>query len=392
MYMKNETYKRLVCFVMIACMLTALSVAPASADTMELNCKSAILMDASTGKIIYEKNSHEKLPPASVTKVMTMLLIMEAIDSGKISFDDKVTISRNADSRSTEGTKLLLDEGEVRTVKELMYGIAVESANDACIAMAEHISGSQEEFVALMNKRAQELGMSDTTFKNANGLPSSGHATSAHDIAVMSRELVKHDKVFEFIGKYTIILHVGKKNDVKRELFNKNKMVRFYNDVDGIKTGWTNEAMYCISLTAKRNNLRLISVILGAPSVPIRNVAARKLIDYGFANYSNIDIVKQGDKVKELKIAKGDTDKLFAVAGENVSVLLLKGEDKNVTKTVNLPASLVAPIEKGQKIGELVLVKDNQEVGRYPLVSDRKVERASFFNNLKKAVQYWIGK
>lgn len=366
--------------------------APVSSDdTMELNCKSAILIDATTGRVIYEKNAHEALPPASVTKIMTMLLTMEALDSGKITLDDKVTISKQASSRSTKGTMLLLDEGEVRTVKELLYGIAVESANDACIAMAEYIAGSEDEFVRLMNKKAAELGMKDTTFKNANGLHIDGHVTSAYDIALMSKELLKHQKIFDFVAKYMVTVYVGKKNDIKRELVNKNKMVRFFNDVDGIKTGFTDQAKYCISVTAKRNNLRLISVIMGAPDTTVRNREARKLLDYGFANYTNFNVAKAGDKIKEVGILKGDCDKINAVAEGNMSLLLMKGEEKGIQKDVKIPDKLAAPIKKGQKIGELIVMKDNKEIAKFNLVADREVTRASLLNNLKKSFKILFG-
>lgn len=366
--------------------------APVSSDdTMQLNCKSAILIDATTGRVIYEKNSHEALPPASVTKIMTMLLAMEALDSGKITMDDKVTISKQASSRSTKGTMLLLDEGEVRTVKELLYGIAVESANDACIAMAEYIAGSEDEFVRLMNKKAEELGMKDTTFKNPNGLHIDGHVTSAYDISLMSKELLKHQKIFDFIAKYMVTVYVGKKNDIKRELVNKNKMVRFFNDVDGIKTGFTDQAKYCISVTAKRNNLRLISVIMGAPDTTVRNREARKLLDYGFANYTNFNVAKAGDKIKEVGILKGDCDKINAVAEGNMSLLLMKGEEKGIQKDVKIPDKLTAPIKKGQKIGELIVMKDNKEIAKFNLIADREVTRASLLNNLKKSFKILFG-
>jgi len=348
-------------------------------------------MDYGSGKIIYEQNSHERLEPASVTKVMTMLLIMEALDSGKISYEDKVTISPQASSKNNEGIMLLLEAGEVRTVKELMYGIAVESANDACIAMAEHISGSEEEFVKLMNRRAKELGANDSNFVNPNGLPEDGHVTTAYDLAVLSRELLKHEKIFDFISQYMVKVYVGKKNNVLRELVNKNKMVRFYNDVDGIKTGWTEEAGYCISVTAKRNNLRLISVVMGSPKVDIRNKEARKLIDYGFANFNSIIIAKKGDKIQEVNVSKGSRLKVNAVAESDVSVLLNKGEEKSIVKKAELPEILIAPVKKGEKIGELVISINDKEVGRYNLICDADVSKSTFFNNFRNAIIYWFG-
>ncbi len=396
MFQLLYTYKscsKLLCFLLCAVLAAGLLIVPAAADTsMELNCRAAVLMDAGTGTVLYEKNAHEKLPPASVTKIMTMLLIMEAVDSGKITLEDKVTISPQADSRHNEGTMLLLDAGEVRTVKELLTGIAVESANDACVAMGEYISGSAEEFVKLMNSRAKELGMVDTNFVNTNGLHIEGHVTSAHDIAVMSRELVKHDKIFEFISQYMITVYVGKNNNVKRDLVNKNKMVRFFSDVDGIKTGFTKEAMYCISVSARRNNLRLISVILGAPDINTRTREARKLIDYGFANYSSQVIAKRGDALQEVPVSKGSSDVVRAITNENITALVNKGEEKSIRKEVHVPAKLFAPLKKGEKIGELIVYKGDTEAGKYPLVCDRDVKGSSFFNNVKRAFDFWFGK
>lgn len=385
-------YEKLLCFLVALIIAAYGNLIPVYADgDMTLDCKSALLMDYGTGKILYEQNSHEKLAPASVTKVMTMLLAIEALDSGKISYDEKVTISAQASSKNNKGTMLLLEAGEVRTVKELLYGIAVESANDACIAMAEHIAGSEEEFVSLMNKRAKELGGTDTNFVNPNGLPADGHVTSAHDLALISRELMKHPGIFEFISKYMVTIYVGKDNDVKRELVNKNKMVRFYNDVDGIKTGWTEAAGYCISLTAKRGNLRLISVVMGAPKVDVRNREARKLIDYGFANYSSYIVAKKGDKQQEVVVSKGSFKTVNAVTEDDISLLLKKGEEKNISKTFALPESVKAPLQKGQKLGELVITINDKEAGRYNLVCDSDVYKSSFMNNLKNSIRYWFG-
>lgn len=388
----SKLSEKLICFFTIFAIASFGIIVPVySEDDMNLNCKSAVLMDFGTGKIVYEQNSHEKLAPASVTKVMTMLLIMEALGSGKITYEDKVTISTQASSKNSKGTMLLLEAGEVRTVKELLYGIAVESANDACIAMAEHISGSEEEFVKLMNKRAKELGAKSSNFVNPNGLPASGHVSSAYDMAIISRELLKHSDIFEFISRYMIIVYVGKKNNVKRELVNKNKMVRFYNDVDGIKTGWTEDAGYCISVTAKRNNLRLISVVMGSPKVDIRNKEARKLIDYGFANFNSFPVAKKSDRIQEVRVSKGSSLKVYAVAENDISVLLNKGEEKNIKKTAELPEVVKAPLKKGEKIGELVISINDAEIGRHNLVCDTDVNKSSFVNNLRNSFIYWFG-
>lgn len=392
LFSSNRLCKNIICFLIVITVMSYGMIITVSADdSMNLKCKSAILIDFSTGKVIYEQNPHEKLEPASVTKVMTMLLIMEALDRGKINLEDKVTISKNAESSNTEGTKLLLEAGEVRTVKELLYGIAVESANDACIAVAEFISGSEEEFVKLMNKRAKELGCNDTNFANVNGLPAEGHISSAYDIGLMSRELLKHNNIFEFISTYMIKVTVGKKNNVVRELANKNKMLVFYKDIDGIKTGWTEKAMYCISVTAKRNNLRLISVVMGSPSTGVRNAEARKLLDYGFANYNSFVVAKKGDKIQEVKVSKGSSSTINAVAETDISALITKGEEKSIEKVVNVPVSVRAPVKKGEKIGELVLYKNEIELGKFNLVSESDVDKSSFVNNLRRSILFWFG-
>ncbi|MDF2532425.1 MAG: D-alanyl-D-alanine carboxypeptidase [Clostridia bacterium] len=390
--LKNNNITRLILCTFLSIILILGNISIINADGMDLNCKSAILVDAASGEVIVEKNPHEKLPPASVTKIMTMLLTMEALDSGKINYEDKVTISKQAESKSTEGTRLLLEAGEVRTVHELLLGIAVESANDACIAIGEYISGSEDEFVKLMNKRAKELGMNDTNFMNANGLHEDGHVTSAYDIAVMSRELIKHQKIFDYISKYMVDVYVGKNNDVLRSLTNKNKMVRFYQGfIDGIKTGYTRQAMYCISVTAKKNNLRLISVIMGAPDVPIRTKESKKLLDYGFANYSNYSVAKSGDVIKELPVSKGDKNNIKVVSNSEISVLIKKGEEKSVRNEISLPEMVVAPIKKDQQIGEMILYKDDKELAKFPLVSSSDVEKSSFIVNLRKSLEYWFG-
>ncbi|MGI5998497.1 MAG: D-alanyl-D-alanine carboxypeptidase family protein [Lutispora sp.] len=379
----------LIFIIITAIILLNMPILVNSDNEVSLNCKSALLMEASTGEIIYEMNSHDKLEPASVTKIMTMLLTMEALENGRINLEDKVTISRNA-SKMT-GTCLLLEEGEIRTVNDLLIGIAVESANDASVAMAEHIAGSEEEFVRMMNDKAKELGMADTQFKNPHGLHEEGHITSAHDIAVMSRELLKYEKIFDYISIYMTKVTVGKKNNVVRELANKNKMVRFYDDVDGIKTGFTENAMYCISATAKRNNLRFISVIMGAPSTGSRNNDARKLLDYGFANYSTYAVGKKGDVIKTIEVLKGNKNTVNAIIENDVNVLIKKGEEKQIEKQVLIPEKISAPLSKGDKLGEIVVIKNGETIQSIPIVSQEDVSKASFFNNIYKAIRYWLG-
>jgi len=387
MIKKSRVY--LIFIITVAFIMLNMPILVNSDNELSLNCKSALLMEASTGEIIYEMNSHDRLEPASVTKIMTMLLAMEALENGRITLDDKVTISRKA-SKMT-GTCLLLEEGEIRTVNDLLIGIAVESANDASVAMAEHIAGSEEEFVRMMNDKAKELGMADTTFKNCHGLHEEGHVSSAHDIGIMSRELLKHEKIFDYISIYMTKVTVGKKNNVVRELANKNKMVRFYDDVDGIKTGYTEKAMYCISATAKRNNLRFISVIMGAPSTGSRNNDARKLLDYGFANYSTYEVGKKGDVIKTLEVLKGNKSRVNAIIENDANVLIKKGEEKLIEKKIVIPEKVSAPLSKGDKLGKIVIIKNGETLQSIPVVAQDDVSKASFFNNIYKAIRYWFG-
>src|SRR5690554_1173803 len=246
------------------------------AEEITIESKSAVLLDAASGEMLFEKNKDEKLAPASITKIMTMLLTMEAIESGKISLDDPVTITENASNMG--GTQLYLEPGEVRRVEDLLIGVAVESANDAATALGEFIGGTNETFVKMMNDRAKELGMDQTQFMNANGLPEEGHYTTAYDVALMSRELVKYPKIHQYLTMWMVDVTVGKNNDRVRTLANTNKLLRTYDGLDGIKTGYTTEAKHCLSATAKKGNLRLISVILAADSSKIRFDEAAKLL------------------------------------------------------------------------------------------------------------------
>ena len=259
----------------------------------QIEARSALLMEPISGKILYEKNIDEKFAPASVTKVMTMLLAMEAVDSGKVTLEDKVTCSENA--KKMGGSTMLLDTGEVRTLEELLKGVAIASGNDAAVAIAEYLGGSETDFVDMMNNRASELGMKNTTFKNCNGLPAEGHVSTARDIAIMSNELLKHPTILKYSGIYMETISEGRKSPI--ELVNHNKLVRFFEGCDGLKTGYTSEAKYCISATAKRNGVRMLAVIMGAPSYKIRNRDAGILLNHGFSKYQGMKFVEEGEDV-----------------------------------------------------------------------------------------------
>lgn len=349
-----------------------------------LSCKAALLMDSATGTVLYENNSHEKMPMASVTKIMTMLIAMENIDSGKISYDDTVTGSAYA--KSMGGSTIFLDEGEQLSVNDILKGIAVASGNDAAVAMAEHIAGSAPAFVEMMNKRAAELGMKDTHFVNCNGLDADGHYSSAYDIALMSRELLKHPGIHKFTTIWLDSLRDG-----KFTLSNTNKLVRFYDGCTGLKTGSTSKAGFCISATAKRNNMHLIAVIMAAPTSKQRQADASALLNYGFSTYSVTDAVTKGEKIKDVSVNKGTAAKCPVVCADNVSTLSKKGEKVEIKKIVKLKKNVTAPVSKGEKAGELICMNGKKEVGRTELLYDGDVKKMTVFYAYGLIVDKWLG-
>ncbi|MGF7050351.1 D-alanyl-D-alanine carboxypeptidase (penicillin-binding protein 5/6) [Paenibacillus sp. DS2015] len=342
---------------------------------------SAILMDADTGTIIYEKNSHDKLPPASITKVMTMLLTMEAINDGKLKLTDKVRTSEYAASMG--GSQIFLEPGEEMSVNEMLKGIAMASGNDASVAMAEKISGSEEGFVQLMNERAAELGLKDTHFANCNGLPAENHYSSAHDIAVISRELLKHNEITKYTGAYQDYLRKDSKKPFW--LVNTNKLVRFYTGVDGLKTGYTSEAKFCLTATAVKDGLRAIAVVLGEPNTKTRNSEVSQMFDYMFSQYSKQPIYKKGDVMGTVKINKGKLTELPLVAGQDYSVLMKKSGNKtNIRHELQLEPELKAPIQDGQVLGNIVVYQGEQMVKKFELKSPTRIEKAGWWTLFKR--------
>lgn len=352
-------------------------------NVLDLKAKSAVLMDAASGKILNEKNSHEKLPIASVTKVMSMLLVMEAVDSGKLSFDDRVSVSDYAAGMG--GSQAYLEAGEEFTVNEMMKALAIHSSNDVTVALAEKVSGSEETFVADMNRKAAELGMKDTQFLDCTGLDDGGYS-SAHDVALMSRELVmKHPKVLKYTGTWQDTFRNG-----SFKLDNTNKLIRFYANTDGLKTGFTNKAGFNLSATTKRNNLRLVSVVLGEPDSNTRFAEARKLLDYGFANYERVGLDKKGELVGNVKVKKGTKLQITAAYGGDTSVLVVKGEKGKIEKEIKLVPELTAPVVKEQKVGEIIYKIDSVEVGRYDLVANESVNKVSFSKLFTRLLVRWF--
>ncbi len=317
-------------------------------NDLKLESGGTILIEQHSGQVLYEHNMHEKLRPASVTKVMSILLIMEAVDSGKIALTDKVPCTE--DAAAMGGSQIWLDVREELTVDEMLKAICVVSANDCTVAMANYLCGSQEAFVAKMNERAKELGMNDTTFKNCHGIDEDGHVTSPYDIALMSRELLNNHPN---ITKYTTIW-MDSLRDGKSSLVNTNKLIRNYKGATGLKTGSTSVALYNLSASATRDNLSLIAVIMKAPTTKIRFAEAQKLLDYGFSNYEYKQLVKKGDVLKSVDVTKGVEENLNLIVEKDVGLLLKKGQDKDVEQTVELNENISAPIQEGQKLGEIV--------------------------------------
>ena len=337
------------------------------------NAKSAILIDASTGNIIYEKNAHEKLAPASMTKMMSMLLIMEAIDRGELKWNQMITASENASSMG--GSQILLETGEKMSVKDLFKGIAVASGNDAVVALSEAIAGTEDEFVKRMNQRAKELGLQDTNFKNPHGLDTANHYSSSYDMSLIAKELVKHEKVLEFTSIYEDYLREGQKNKVW--LVNTNKLVRFYDGLDGLKTGYTKEAGYCLTSTAKRGDTRFITVVMGEPDTKTRNSETTSMLDYAFSQYESEKIFSKDNSVGTVRVDLGKTETVKLFPMEDVSVLNKKSENK---KNVNYELKvnhLSAPIKKGEKVGELILKVEGEKNRTIPLTVQNKVAKAN---------------
>lgn len=361
--------KKVICFFICVCfMMQSVAVFAEGNTDLGLNAKSAILMEESTGNILYESNPDERLPIASVTKVMTMLLIMEAVDSGKISLDDMVTVSENA--MSYGGSTMFLETGEQLTVNDMLKGIAVASANDGCVAMAEHLAGSESAFVDMMNEKAKELGMENTHFMNTNGLDEDDHYSSARDVAIMSRELMKHETIFNYTSIWMDTLRGG-----KFQLANTNKLIRFYDGANGLKTGSTSKALCCLSAAAKRNDMQLIAVVLGAPTSAERFASAKSLLDYGFANYAVNTQITAGDEVQKIAVEKGVDKEVGVVAGDSCSTLVKKGQEDNITKEIKIDETITAPIEAGQKIGTMTISRDGEVIADIDLNASSAVEK-----------------
>lgn len=365
--------KKIICFFIVLCISLSGITVLAEGEDLKLSAKSALLMEASTGEILYEMEPDKELPIASVTKIMTMLLIMEEIDSGRLSLDDMVSVSENA--MSYGGSTMFLETGEQLSVNDMMKGIAVASANDGCVAMAEHIAGSETAFVDKMNERAKELGMEHTHFMNTNGLDEDNHYSSARDVAIMSRELIKHEKIFDYTTIWTDELRGG-----KFMLANTNKLIRYYNGANGLKTGSTSKALCCLSASAKRDDMQLIGVILGAPTSAERFDSAKTLLDYGFSHYNVKKLISKGDSFEPAEVKKGIEENVGVMAGEDCSVLIEKANSNEIEQKITVDENLTAPIEANSEIGKITFTCGGKTVGEVPLLAAYTVDKKSIGN------------
>jgi len=354
-------------------------------DSLDIKAESAILIDYHTGEILYEKNANAKLAPASISKIMTLLIGMEALESGKIKLTDNVRISKHAASMG--GSQLWLEEGESQTVEALFKAIVLRSANDASVALAEHIAGSEEIFVNMMNEKAKALGMNNSNFTNASGLPHENNYVSAKDVSKMSQELLKHKKIHDWLTIYMDEMTVGKKKDKIAGLVNTNRLIKEYEGTTGIKTGSTQEAGFCLSASAKRGNLHLIGVIMGAKNSRIRFDESMRLLDYGFANYDSIPIGRKGDIFGKVPIHKGDIEYLEVVLERDAYILIPKEKGQDINKEIVLPEFIESPIAEGEKIGELIIKIHDKEIDRINLVSKNHIGKAKFNEMLKKVIK-----
>ena len=354
-----------------------------SSHSLELESGGAVLIEQNSGMVLYDHHMHEPLRPASVTKVMTILLIMEALDSGRLSLEDRIPCSENASSMG--GSQIWLDVKETLTVHEMLKAICVVSANDCTVAMAEYLAGSESSFVEQMNLKAKELGMKDTTFKNCHGIDEDGNVTSAYDIALMSRELLtKHPSILNYTTIWMDSLRDG-----KSQLVNTNKLIRNYKGATGLKTGSTSVALYNLSASATRDGLSLIAVIMKAPTTKVRFSEAQKLLDYGFNNYSYKEFGASGEIIKTLHVTKGIKSCVNAVLENSSGALVKKGEEKNLVQNVTLEETLTAPIEKGQKLGEVSYTLNGTVVGSSSIVAQESISKISLWNMTTYLYRIW---
>lgn len=378
--------KRLFAAAAAVICLLAVSASASAAELGEVHAKSAILT-TDDGQTLFEQNADEVHPPASVTKIMTMLLIMEAVDSGKASLDDMVTASAHAAEMG--GSQIYLKESEQMTLDDMLKSIAVASANDAAVAVAEHLGGSEAAFVSMMNDRAAALGCTGTTFVNPNGLDTDGEETktTARDLALISQELLKHEKILEYTSIWMDTVRNGEFG-----LANTNKMLRLYDGMIGLKTGYTSTAGYCISAVAERDGMRLIAVVMGEPDKESRNADITAMLNYGFANYAMTEILEEGQELADVAVDMGLHDTVAAELADRTAILMEKAEAEGITREMNLEKRVQAPVQKGDKLGEVIIMSNGTEIDRREIVAAEDVDRKGISDIYRDLLSYLLMK
>ncbi len=366
---------------LILLLLAAAVIISIPASAIELEARSAILIEANTGQILYEQNPDEELPPASITKIMPMLMAMEAVEEGEISLDDEVTVSSRAEDMG--GSQIFLEAGTVLTVEELLKAITISSANDATYALSEYLGGTYSGFIEMMNERAAELGLENTNFENSTGLPADNHYTTARDIATMSREVIQYPEIREWGQIWTEYLELP---DREALLANLNQLVRDYPGMDGIKTGRTQEAGYCLAASAEREGMRLISVVLNAESDQERQDQTRKLLDYGFGNYVQEIVIEEGDSIHNIPFPGSSEGEVSARAAEDLTALRERGEDLDYDREVSVIEDFEFPIYEGEKMGEMRLVDGDEVINSIELIAEEDIVEAGIISRIIRSV------
>ncbi|MEK3908469.1 D-alanyl-D-alanine carboxypeptidase family protein [Oceanobacillus sp. FSL W7-1309] len=351
------------------------------------DAKSAILLEQDTGEILFDKNAHEKLPPASMTKIMTLLLIMEALDKGNLQKDEMIRVSERAASMG--GSQIFLEAGEEMSVNDLLKGVAIASGNDASVALAERLAGSEEAFVKKMNERAKELKLENTHFQNSTGLPADNHYSTSYDMAMIANELLKYEAITDYTSVYEDYLRKGQDNEFW--LVNTNKLVRFYPDVDGLKTGYTSEAKYCLTATAKRDDMRVIAVVMGAESPKERNTMVSGLLDYAFNQFETNKLFDRDEKITDIHLLKSKQKNVDIVTKQAISTLHKKGEEeKDIQTEVKLQDTWNLPVKRGDEVGKLYVKDGEQVLYEIPLTVEEDIEKTTYFSLLKRTVQEMV--
>lgn len=346
-------------------------------DRLKIHAKAAVLIDGASGRVLYQKNPYKHLPPASVTKVMTLLLVMEACSSGRLGLNDKVTVSERAAGMG--GSQMYMEPGEQHTVRELLKGVIMASANDGCVALAEYVSGSVEDFVDDMNARAEKMGLKNSHFVNTNGLPVADHYSCAYDIGMISRELIRYDEARKWFTTWQEDIEVGLPGKQhKFTLTNTNRLIKAYNGATGIKTGFTQDAGYCLSRSATRNGTSMIGVVLGCRTSKIRFREMSRLLDHGFANYETVMIADADSRVRSVAVSKGEVSELDAVSTEDIGVTVRKGRSGSIKKKVHVRREIEAPVRKGDVLGSITVWDGSRRLGKYVLKAGRDVDKAGF--------------